>query len=153
MNSEAVANCARLQRAFEGREAILVEQGAVRVRISNIEAKPEERYVSAQVQAIPTRGLPTGALYNHAEYRAGSPFRIAGGYLTCFSDQVWEMGYGGWKLFFAPKLVNGIVELAAQWPDDLHPAEGYNRVSRWLADQGAYDGMARPVFPKARLNP
>lgn len=149
MSSETAASCEQLRRTFEDREAILVEKGAVRVRVSNIEAKPAERRINAQVQAIPTRGLPAGSLYYHAAYRAGHPFPIAGGYRTRFSDHVWEMGYGGWTLFFAPQLVKGVVNLAARWPDDLDPFERYNQVGRWLSDQHAFEEQTRRVFPKA----
>jgi hypothetical protein len=148
MTTEAAATCERLRQTFEGREAILIEKGAVRVRVSSILAKPVERLIEAQIQAIPTRGLPAGALYYHAAYQAGRPFRIAGGYLTSFSDHVWEMGYGGWTLFFAPQFVKGVMDLAASWPDDLDPYERYSRIMRWLGDQHAFAELTQRVFPK-----
>ena len=148
MSPEPAANCEQLRRAFEGREAILIEKGAVLVRVSNIEAKLVERSIAAEVQAMPARGLPAGSLYYHPAYREGRPLRIAGGYLTCFSDHVWTMGYGGWTLYFAPQIVKGVAELAARWPDDLDPFERYNQVTRWLADQHAFNEPARRVFPE-----
>lgn len=152
MSSEVSARCEKLRQTFEGREAILIEKGVVRVRVSHIEAKPLERSIAAEVRAIPTRGLPAGSLYYHAAHRAGQPFRISGGYLTCFSDHVWRMGYGGWTLLFAPQIVEGVVHLASRLPEDLDPFARYDEIARWLATQRAVADPTQDVFSKGSKN-
>jgi hypothetical protein len=49
-----------MQAQFEGREAIYVEQGALRVRISDISWDTAKLVVAAKIEEIPTPGLPAG---------------------------------------------------------------------------------------------
>ena len=141
MSSEEEANCEQLRRNFENREAIFVEKGAVRVRVENIQANVRERWVRAQIETIPTPGLVgAGSLRHHPRIGIGA------GYLTTFSDHVWEVGYGGWALFFSPQIVKGVVELAAQWAENLDAFDRYQLVVRWLADHKAHEEPSRRVF-------
>ena len=86
---------------FEGREAIYIEQGAVRVRISNIRGSASQAIISAEVEEIPTPGLGVGR-FRHLPGNKPLRWTINAGYLTVFSDQLWTMGYGGWSLYFHP---------------------------------------------------
>src|ERR1035438_6113927 len=49
----------RVQASFEGREAIYIEKGVVRVRVSNIRATMPQ-VIEADVEEIPTPGLGVG---------------------------------------------------------------------------------------------
>ena len=130
----------QLRARFEGREAIYVEKGALRVRVSDIRGDVTQLYISAEVEEIPTAGFPAGAFYE-IQRREPSPLRwsIGGGYLTTFSDGAWYAGYGDWSLFFAPRIVDGIVGLALQFPENLDPFQRYKEVLSCLKDLGAYE--------------
>lgn len=134
----------RLRVLFEGREAIYVEKGALRVKVTNIHVNVTQMEVSAEVEEIPTVGFPVGALYESKRHWRG-PFRwsIGAGYQTDFSDHTWHMGYGGWSLFFAPSIVEGIQNLAVRFPDNLDPFQRYKSVLDYLQGHQAYEPTER----------
>jgi hypothetical protein len=136
----------QVRALFEGREAIYVEKGALRVKVSDI--RVSRLYISAEVEEIPTAGFPVGVSFE-IQRREPSPLRwsIGCGVLTRFSEQTWHMGYGGWSLFFAPRIVEGILSLAIGFPPNLHPFERYNGVLRYLEEHGAYE-PTRLLFEK-----
>ncbi|MHB8501774.1 MAG: hypothetical protein ACYDCG_16985 [Candidatus Acidiferrales bacterium] len=74
---------------FEGREAIYIEKGALRVKVSNIRGDVAGLLISAEVEEIPTTGLPAGVFYEIQRLEP-SPLRwsIEGGYLTDLSDHI-----------------------------------------------------------------
>jgi hypothetical protein len=79
---------------FEGKEAIYIEKGALRVRVSDIrESGPAS--ISANVEEIPTPGLGVGALNNSQRSRS-IRWEIGACYLTVCSNHVWP--YGIWRL-------------------------------------------------------
>jgi hypothetical protein len=138
-----------LRARFEGREAIYVEKGALRVRVSDIRGDTAQKlYISAEVEEIPTAGFPAGVFYETRRSEP-SPLRwsIGAGYLTRFSDHTWNMGYGGWSLFFAPRIIDGVVGLALRFPEDLDPFQRYKEILNYLQDQEAYE-PSRPLFAK-----
>ena len=51
-----------LRARFEGREAIYVEKGALRVRISNIGWDGAKLCITARVEEIATAGFPKGGV-------------------------------------------------------------------------------------------
>jgi hypothetical protein len=128
-----------LRKRFEGKEAIYVEKGALRVRVSDMRWDIAQLYISAEVEEIPTAGFPTGMFYETRRYEP-SPLRwsIGGGYLTNFSHHTWYAGYGGWSLFFAPGIIDGVVGLALQFPEELDPFQRYSEVLHYLMDHKAY---------------
>jgi hypothetical protein len=138
------ARVEQLRARFEGREAIYVEGGALRVKVSDIRGDVARLFISAEVEEIPTAGFPTGAFYEIQRLEP-SPLRwhIEGGYLTTFSNHRWHMGYGGWSLFFAPRIVDGILSLALRFPDNLDPDERYREVLDYLKDHAAYEPTQR----------
>jgi hypothetical protein len=140
----AAARVEELRERFEGREAIYVEKGAVRVLISDIRWDTAKPCIAARVKEIPTAGFPAGVFY---EVRMYEPrplcWSIKGGYLTTFSEHTWYMGYGGWSLFFAPGVVDGVVGLALQFPEDLDPFQRYREVLKYLEDHKAYEPTQR----------
>lgn len=131
---------------FEGRDAIYVEKGALRVKVSDVQGDVARLFISAEVEEIPTAGFPAGAFYEIQRLEP-SPMRwsIEGGYLTTFSDHTWHMGYGGWSLFFAPRIVDGILSLALRFPDNLDPFQRYREVLDYLKDHEAYE-LTQPLF-------
>src|SRR5260370_1710023 len=131
---------------FEGRESICVEKGALRVKVSDVRGDVARLFISAEVEEIPTAGFPAGAFYEIQRLEP-SPMRwsIEGGYLTTFSDHTWHMGYGGWSLFFAPRIVDGILSLALRFPDNLYPLQPYQDGLHYLKDHEAYE-LTQPLF-------
>jgi hypothetical protein len=129
-----------LRDLFEGREAIYIEKGALRVKVSNIREDIPGRYISADVKEIPTAGFPTGSYHDTPSPRH---WRIGSGWVTTFSDHTWQMGYGGWSLFFAPRIVDGVVRLARQFPDNLPSMDRYNQILRYLQDHEAHEPTQR----------
>jgi hypothetical protein len=138
----------QVRRLFEGREAIYVEKGALRVKVSDIRGDAARLLISAQVEEIPTPGFPVGSIHAIRKLQP-SPLRwsIEGGYLTTFSEHTWHMGYGGWSLFFAPGIVEGILSLALQFPEALNPFQRYTQVLDYLADHEAHE-PTQAVFPE-----
>ncbi len=139
MNLRHARNCEELRTKFEGREAIYVEQGALRVRVSNIEARGGFR-IRAEAEEIPTPGLGVGRFHSPVP-RGPRPLRwkIGAGYLTSFSAHAWEMGYGGWSLYFAPGIVQAVVGFAARIPDNADANEAYRELCRLLRDLTAHE--------------
>jgi hypothetical protein len=144
MRFPGAARVQNLRSLFCDKEAIYVEKGALRVRVTAIDRDVDVLNVSAQLLEIPTPGLPAGVHCELAEHEA-RPLRlsIGAGFMSGFSDSTWHMGYGGWSLFFAPRLVEGVVALAAQFPEDFHPMDKYKAVLRFLEEHGAYENTQR----------
>lgn len=145
--SEAATNCERVRALFEGREAIYVEKGALRVRVGNIRCDIERCRIDAQVEELPTAGLER-TVFHSFRGRTPGPLRwdIVAGYMTSFSDRGWSMGYGGWSLYFAPDVIEGVVRLASIWPESLDAAKRYERVLRFIHSGPA--GRHVRVFPE-----
>jgi hypothetical protein len=137
----------RVQASFEGREAIYVEKGALRVRVSNIRGSAAHRCISADVEEIPTPGLGVGS-FDNRKPRRPRRWGIGAGYLTQFSDYCWTTGYGGWSLFFDPKTVQAVLDLASHFPENMDSWERYNQIVRFLQNDERYlHANWQPVFP------
>lgn len=148
MNTSHAGNGEELRRRFEGREAIYVEKGALRVRVTNIRS-PGGSHIKADVEEIITSGLGVG-MFHGMRQPGDAPLRwsIGAGNLTTCSAQSWEMGYGGWTLFFAPGVVQAVVECAAQFAPDADPHDGYRAVTRLLYGSHTHE-TSRSIFPEA----
>jgi len=148
MNPKHASNCEELRRRFEGREAICVEKGALRVRVGNI--RPRGGFhIGADVEEIPTPGLGVGMFHRLRPLGVG-PLRwtVRAGYLTTFTAQSWQMGYGGWSFLFTPEIVEAAVSFAARRPENSDPDEGYQELCRLLRDLEIHE-PAQLVFPDA----
>ena len=143
MESQESENYERLRGAFEGREAIYLEKGVVRVRVTNIRCTVGSRYIRADVEEVPAPNL--AGVTPHGDQPRPRRWRIGAGVLTTCSENRWDMGYGGWSLFFAADVLNGFTNLVADWPADLDAGERYRRAMEFI------DGMPREpgqrVFP------
>ena len=146
MWSEETRNFGKLRKSFENREAIYIEHGFLRVRVHNIRDDLAARWIVADIDEIPTAGFEAG-LFQIRIPTARRPLRwqIGGGFMTQFSDHTWHCGYGGWSMFFETRVVQGVVELAAQWTADLDEQGRYREVLEWLGEHNAYE-RTRPVF-------
>lgn len=133
-----------LRHRFEGREAIYVGGGAWRVRITGIRTFLRERIIEADVEAFPTPGLSEPPMPR---------WDIGAGSETTVSADTWAMGYGGWTLYFAPRVVGGVMELAAGLPADMEPHERYRAVLRWLSDDARPFRMSDAYVPPGRVFP
>ena len=128
-----MAACERLRNRFENQEAIYVEKGALRVRVGQIRLEPDQRWISAEVEEIPTVGLGVGIFPEWQDTEQGRQrWKIGAGYLTSFSQNVWYMGHGGWQMYFAPRIVQGVVDLASRFNQGTGPFERYNQVFRYI---------------------
>ncbi len=94
----------------EGQEAIFKEKWIVSyVRVHKI--RVTDRFVSARVSAIPTRGL---------KGREGDDIAIGcvREYLS-LGPQIWvERAYFHWRVFFAPEVIQEVLRIAASSPTD-----------------------------------
>lgn len=141
----------KLQANFEGKEAIYVEKGALLVRVSDIRGPGLRQTVAAQIDEVPAPGLGVGG-FDSSRLKRNGPLRwtIRAGYLTEFSDYCWNMGYGGWSLYFEPRLVQSVLQLAAQFPADLDIIQRYTEIVRFLQqDQSVVQAKWQAVFPAA----
>ncbi len=136
MNSKHTSNSETLRTRFEGREAIYVEKGALRVRVNNIHQVEGFSSIGADVEEIITPGLGVGLFYRrHPSRTDPRRWKIFGaGDSTTFSAQSWKMGYGGWSLYFAPGIVQAVIDFAARRSNNADPIEGYRELCRLLKD-------------------
>lgn len=148
MDSNYESNCDALRARFEGREAIYMEKGAWRARVTNIRllrhaARHSRMYqfshvgtapslsVGADVEEIITPGLGVGR--THPPVTSPCRWDIAGD-STTFSDDSWYMGYGGWALHFDPEFVQTVIDFAARRPNNADPFESYNEICELQID-------------------
>jgi hypothetical protein len=140
------ANCATLRETFEGREAIYVEKGVLRVRVVGIRWDADARRIDAQVEEVSAPGMERSAFHARQGSEAG-PVRwdISAGCLTTFSEDSWHMGYGGWSLFFGPRVIEGVMRLASARTREMDAFDLYRAAVRYLIEEDAY-GRCRRVF-------
>src|SRR5260370_35525926 len=112
MNSKHASNCKELQTRFEDREAIYVEKGALRVRVSNI--RPRGGFsIRAEAGEIATPGLGVGMCHRPRLPGAGPiRWRFGAGSLTTVSAHSWQRGYGAWSLYFVPQIIQSVLAFA-----------------------------------------
>jgi hypothetical protein len=139
------ANCTALRETFEGREAIYVEKGVLRVRVQGIRCDAAARRIDAQVEEVSTPGMERSAFHARQGDEAGARWGISAGYLTTFSEDSWHMGYGGWSLFFSPRVIEGVTGLASARTRDMDAFDLYRAAVRYLIEEDAY-GRCRRVF-------
>jgi hypothetical protein len=126
----------------EGREGIYVEKGVVCVRVSNIGWDAGRLNITARVEEIPTDGFPVEVFYLPERDESNSlSWTIGAGHLTMFSKHTWNMGNGGWCIFFSAEIVDGVVALAREFPEELRPFQGYREV---LSISTIITPMSRP---------
>jgi len=133
-------NCERLREAFEGRDAIYVEKGVLRVRVTNIRYNVAARDIAADIEEVSSQWAG-GYFFGHRENPRR--WKISCGSDTTFSEHTWKMGYGGWSLFFAPEIMTGLAAVANDWSTELGAHERYTRALHFLMDHGAYEQVDR----------
>jgi hypothetical protein len=154
MTPDPLTDCERLRKALENREAIYVEQGALRVRVTNIRSNVVAQAISADIEEIPTTGFPRFIDLDRLGLTESGPLRrtITAGNQTTFSDHTWSLGNGGWSLFFGSDLLQEVVQLASQFSTDLSRNERYHRILGWLHCHKLTQGPHVQVFAPAGVN-
>lgn len=126
MTHEAFKRFERLRHVLEGREAIYLEKGVLRVHVENIRLQARLRVIEADLEEIPTPGLEK--IRFHAQFR-GEPrplrWSIAACHLTTFSSTSLDTGYGVWSLFFAREVVVPLIDLASTWTPEMGTLDRY----------------------------
>jgi hypothetical protein len=132
MDLRHARNCKLLRDRFEGREAIYVEKGALRVRVTNIRSMGLS--VGADVEEIITPGLGVG-LFIRTHPSVPPPYRWdIGGDSADFSDQSWWSDIG-WCLYFDPEIVQTVIDFAARRSNDADPSEAYTELALLLSNR------------------
>jgi hypothetical protein len=124
-------------RVLEGQEAIYIEKGAARVRVSRVYLNLRKHWISATITLLSTPGMPDSQYIN-------TRWEIRAGYLTRASTSYWTMGYGGWTLYFDPAVVEGVTALAQAFAEGLSFSERYKAVNAWITanvDVGKSDAI------------
>jgi hypothetical protein len=131
----------KIRTCFEGKEAIYIEKGALRVRVSNIgcaDLNGEAEFIEAEIEEIPTPGLPVSLPgYDRREqprplrWRIGTNIKV-----QPVGRYYWSSPpYVGWSMNFCPKLIEGVVELASGFPQDQPPGLGYHQIHSYIRHQ------------------
>lgn len=147
MDSTCASHCEVLRARFEGREAIYVEKGALRVRVTNIQVRGLS--VCANVEEVITPGLGVGFFVRTHPPVTGPRRWDIGGDPTSYSDDSWSMGYGGWTLFFNPEFIQAVIDFAARRPNNADPYEGYVAVCKMAWGRTLMRGPQSPPLPDA----
>jgi hypothetical protein len=130
------ATVEKLRASFEGREAIYIEKGAIRVRVSNIRSA-DLGTILADIEEIPTAGFPIWI-------RGGGPpprshplrWTIGTSLIRHFSADSWSSPpYVGWTFYFSPKLIEAIVDLVTRFPENHSPHLGYGEILTYIDNQ------------------
>ena len=138
-NESQLVDLAEKARAnFECREAIFIEKGALRVRISSISGSTSQAVITANVEEIPTPGLGVGLLDKESRFFRPR-WKIGAGFFpnipnftTDISDHQWHMGYGGWSLYFEDRILQGVIELASRFPAEIDTMQRYDLVMEYI---------------------
>jgi hypothetical protein len=137
-------HCEKLRAAFEGGQAIYVEKGLLHVRVKNIVCSPSAQTIDAVVEEIPTPGLEYTHFHDlRREKSSPLQWSIGAGYLTTYSNSTWEMGYGGWSLYFAPEAVAGLINIASDWTRELSSDDRYDEALRFLEGRNSCEQPQR----------
>ena len=112
MDSTCASHCEILRARFEGREAIYVEKGALRVRVTNIQSQGLS--VCANIEEVVTQGLGVGFFARTHPPVTGPRLWDISGDPTAYTDDSWSMGYGGWTLYFDPEFIQTVIDFAAR---------------------------------------
>jgi len=142
----------KIRECFEGKEAIYIEKGALRVRVSNIyydNLKGESEYIEADIEEIPTPGLPVSLpRHDHRDqprplrWKIGTNIKVQ----PYYSPDYWDSPpYVGWSMYFSPKIIEGVVAFAAGFPQDQPLDIGYRRIMSFInrQERGNPNGGAR----------
>lgn len=147
LEPEVLARCAGLIRHFEGRDALYVEKGVLRVRVRSISVDFRGRFVWTEVRESPVDSLPPPA---HFVAAGGGTrplaWRIGAGPFTRASSQIWKAGYGAWTIFTAPKVIELVLARAAGLDPALPPGRRWQALVTGITERPLDDAHV-PLFP------
>jgi hypothetical protein len=151
MTPDAIANCERLRKCFEGREAIYIENGALRVRVTGIHANVPAQTITAELDEIPTPGLPRFIGLNSVGLTDSRRLQwtISAGHLTAISDHAWSLGDGGWSLFFDADLIREVMKFTETYSLalELDVYARYRNILGWVQCHKSTQELLTRVFP------
>ena len=144
------ATVEKLRASFEGREAICLEKGAIRVRVSNIRSA-DLGTIPADIEEIPTAGFPIWIRGGGPRPRS-HPLRwtIGTSLIKHFSADSWSSPpYVGWTLYFSPKLIEEILALVSRFPENHLPHLGHGEILTYVDNHllDRVQGLIRKVGP------
>jgi hypothetical protein len=84
------------------------------------------RYIEAYVDIISTDGL-----WPKSEGILTVGWDIAGEWDGDETEEFWAPDYAGFRMYFAERIVTGILDLAAQWPEDMTEEDRYSEAGGW----------------------
>ena len=128
----------RLVSVFEGAEAIYIEKGIAKVRVSDIIPDLSSRVIYCKVENLLCPSLTV--------LLRGKCWPISAGYLTRFSKFHWVMGYGGWSMYAEPSLVRRAEEFAAALPDAMNDHERYGEILDCIYSEEDFTATSERIF-------
>ena len=138
------ATVEKLRASFEGREAIYLEKGAIRVRVSNIRSA-DLGTILADIEEIPTAGFPIWIRGGPRPRSHPLRWTIGTSLIKHFSADSWSSPpYVGWTLYFSPKLIEAIVDLVTRFPENHSPLLGHGEILICLNKQ--LSDRVKPLF-------
>jgi hypothetical protein len=135
-------NAAIVEKArsfYEGKEAIYIERGALRVRVNSVRiGSPNDLqgYLAFDLEEIPTPRLPVWrgkgpSLGPHPlRWEVGTNFETQ----THLFKDFCSAAYVGWSMYFSPKVVAEIVEMATNFAED-NSLDLYRKITRHIDDE------------------
>ena len=125
----------------------------MRVRVNNIGWGAGKLNDNGEVEEILTAGFPVGVFYE-PERDESNPlsWTIGAGHLTMFSKHTWNMGNGGWCIFFFAEIVDGCRRACSRISRGTSSLSRVPRGSKYLDDHNAHESAER-VFCERRNDP
>jgi hypothetical protein len=133
-----LAAAEKIRALFEGKEAVYIEKGAIRVHVNNI-CCADHGLIQAHIEEIPTAGLPIW-IAGGGPARGSHPLQwtIGTNSGTQFSSESWfSPPYVGWFLYFSPKLIEAVVALVSQFPENYSPLLGYSKIRALISSESS----------------
>jgi hypothetical protein len=142
-----------LRARLEGREGIYVEKGAVRVRVSNIGWDAGKLNITARLRRFRQLAFQSGcSMSPKGMSRNPLSWTIGAGHLTMFSKHTWNMGNGGWCIFFSAEIVDGCRRACSRISRGTSSLSRVPGGSKCLDDHNAHESAER-VFCERRNDP
>jgi hypothetical protein len=131
------ATVGEMRGFFEGKEAIYTEHGALRVRVSNIRCG-DHGLIRADIEEIPTPGLPIWIVHRNPSETHPLRWTIATSSTPSFSFESWcSSPYIVWGVYTSPKLIEAIVQMASQFPENYNSLLRCKMITNYINDDFA----------------
>jgi hypothetical protein len=141
--SNSTSNAAMVEKArsfYEGKEAIYIERGALRVRVNNvhigivhINTNDLQEYLAFDLEEIPTPNLPVW----RGKGPSLGPYSLRWEVGTNFETHLLHdycSAYVGWSMHFSPRMVAEVVEIATNFAED-EMSDLYGKITGHIDDE------------------